>query len=625
MGLITRGSNGEGLATTGIVRDSRQAGSSILELQSTKNFVDDNEIFHFAQWTMDTTNKPVPGTLIEGTAKLISSGHISIESLDPGFTDIGSSIGDIFMIKPTTGWVNDLYGALTETLNQDGTIRDDVASDIVADKQDTLVSSVNIKTINNQSMLGSGNISTPNTTYSEITEAEIEGGNGTALRTITARRTKKIIDTAKEGKQNTLVSGTNIRYINGYGLMGSGNVELTGEDISVSTDDASTVASAIELISTIVISLINDKQDKLVSGQTIKTINGASLLGAGNIDVSGGGSGGSVYSVNGKTGNVELDKTDIGLSLVDNTADVNKPVSIEQQAVLDEKVNKTTVASVVYATDDGGVDKHIPYSDDIVAGAVAVRSDNGTLRGAEPIASDDLVNKAHLDSELANKVDSVNGKTGEVSVLEVPEGGATGQVVKKTASGYAWGADNNTQYEEIPTGEITAGTASTARAISGRSAQEIVNKAILATKEALYPVGSTYFNKTNSTNPATLLGFGTWARLEGVVLGGRSEAGGSPFNVAAGTIIGADTHTLTQAQLPAVSGLLILHGSENGSYFIGATGVFSSSPTVSGKYGNLNYQTGSTSKTQIKFNLGSGGSHPIVQRTLVGYLWERTA
>jgi hypothetical protein len=33
---------------------------------------------------------------------------------------------------------------------------------------------------------------------------------------------------------------------------------------------------------------------------------------------------------------------------------------------------------------------------------------------------------------------------------------------------------------------------------------------ILAAKKALYPVGTIYINATNSTNPATLLGFGTW-------------------------------------------------------------------------------------------------------------------
>jgi hypothetical protein len=37
-----------------------------------------------------------------------------------------------------------------------------------------------------------------------------------------------------------------------------------------------------------------------------------------------------------------------------------------------------------------------------------------------------------------------------------------------------------------------------------------VQAAILAAASALYPVGSIYTNATNSTNPGTLLGFGTW-------------------------------------------------------------------------------------------------------------------
>ena len=52
--------------------------------------------------------------------------------------------------------------------------------------------------------------------------------------------------------------------------------------------------------------------------------------------VAGGGSG-AVDSVNGMTGVVVLDKTDIGLSDVDNTSDADKPVSIATQAALDLK------------------------------------------------------------------------------------------------------------------------------------------------------------------------------------------------------------------------------------------------------------------------------------------------
>jgi hypothetical protein len=49
-----------------------------------------------------------------------------------------------------------------------------------------------------------------------------------------------------------------------------------------------------------------------------------------DIPPTGGGAGG-VDSVNGYTGIVVLVKSDIGLSNVDNTADINKPVSIPQE------------------------------------------------------------------------------------------------------------------------------------------------------------------------------------------------------------------------------------------------------------------------------------------------------
>jgi len=61
------------------------------------------------------------------------------------------------------------------------------------------------------------------------------------------------------------------------------------------------------------------KQDTLVSGTNIKTLEGQSLLGSGNIDLS---------------------KSDVGLGNVDNTSDVNKPVSTATQTALDTKTNK---------------------------------------------------------------------------------------------------------------------------------------------------------------------------------------------------------------------------------------------------------------------------------------------
>ena len=56
-----------------------------------------------------------------------------------------------------------------------------------------------------------------------------------------------------------------------------------------------------------------------------------------------GGSGGAVDSVNGRTGAVTLSKSDVGLSEVDNTSDLNKPISNATAAALDAKQPLSTV------------------------------------------------------------------------------------------------------------------------------------------------------------------------------------------------------------------------------------------------------------------------------------------
>jgi len=50
----------------------------------------------------------------------------------------------------------------------------------------------------------------------------------------------------------------------------------------------------------------------------------------------------AVTSVASKTGDVTLTKTDVGLGNVDNTSDLNKPISTATQTALDGKVDKVT-------------------------------------------------------------------------------------------------------------------------------------------------------------------------------------------------------------------------------------------------------------------------------------------
>ena len=62
------------------------------------------------------------------------------------------------------------------------------------------------------------------------------------------------------------------------------------------------------------------------------------------------GGGGAVDSVNGQTGVVVLDKSDIGLDNVDNTSDLDKPISNDTQTALDDKASDadlTTLGSEV--------------------------------------------------------------------------------------------------------------------------------------------------------------------------------------------------------------------------------------------------------------------------------------
>jgi hypothetical protein len=58
-----------------------------------------------------------------------------------------------------------------------------------------------------------------------------------------------------------------------------------------------------------------------------------------------------VTSVAGRTGDVVLDKVDVGLPNVDNTADSVKPVSTAQQTALDEKIDKTSIVDDLTSTD----------------------------------------------------------------------------------------------------------------------------------------------------------------------------------------------------------------------------------------------------------------------------------
>lgn len=166
-------------------------------------------------------------------------------------------------------------------------------------KQDLLVSGTNIKTINNQSILGEGNIEISD----YYTKTEADGKFATITEVHHQAADIAALQTDMRGKQATLVSGENIKTINGESVLGEGNIEVAKKTDIPSTDNLATkdeltavetvannadakadaATSRVESVET----SLGNKQDTLVSGTNIKTINSQSILGSGDLAISG--------------------------------------------------------------------------------------------------------------------------------------------------------------------------------------------------------------------------------------------------------------------------------------------------------------------------------------------------
>jgi hypothetical protein len=159
--------------------------------------------------------------------------------------------------------------------------------------------------------------------------------------------------------------------------------------------------------------------------------------------------------------------------------------------------------------------------------------------------------------------------------------------------------------------------------------------------QALYPVGSIYMNATNSTNPGTLLGFGTWTAFGAGRVPVGFDSGDSNFNAAEKTggskdaIVVSHTHTFSattnttgshQHAAPSAP-------SENASprYPFGSGGGDGGEKQTSG--GNytvtraLTNSAGDHSHTVsgTTDSTGSSGTNANLQPYITVYMWKRVS
>ena len=185
------------------------------------------------------------------------------------------------------------------------------------------------------------------------------------------------------------------------------------------------------------------------------------------------------------------------------------------------------------------------------------------------------------------------------------------------------GADFNTEFSAVRTAVNTKAdiNGSASEAFSATTASANTNTTQVATtayvqaeitaaaiNAIVYPVGSIYTNMAVATNPATLLGMGTWvAYAEGRVLVGKQSSG--TFD-ALDESLGVETVTLSVAQIPSHAHLTGIRTNAN-------TGTLTSANNQQG-----HPQGGSEISTN---SIGGGTAHTNLQPSVTVHMWKRTA
>jgi hypothetical protein len=246
-------------------------------------------------------------------------------------------------------------------------------------KQDTLVSGVNIKTVNNLSLLGSGNI-------------DIAGGSGgTSDHSVLTNRTLPdqhpissitSLQTTLDGKAPTvhthvIADVTNLQ------------TTLDGKAASVHTHSIANVTGLQ--------TALDSKQGTLVSGTTIKTVNGNSLLGSGDLVVgSGGGETNTASNLGAGTG-VFASKVGVDLRFKSLVAGTNVTLSNDANTI------------TINATASGGTSDHSALTNRDIADQHTIASITSLQTTLDGKASTALVTTSTNGLMLATDKVRLNG------------------------------------------------------------------------------------------------------------------------------------------------------------------------------------------------------------------------
>ena len=230
-------------------------------------------------------------------------GHAKATFMSDGST-VEEAINRLNLFSGNNGQSVDLSNYVTLTqlntkqdkINDLDTIRSNAAKGATALQSETYKGTITGVSANGTSVATSGvaNIPAASTSKYGVTKLTSSTSSTSTTLAATASAVKAAYDLANS-KTNNTGTITEVK-VNGTSIASSGSVDIPAAStlvygvtkLSSLTNSTSTTLAATPAAVKSAYDLANNKQDKLVSGTNIKTINGQSLLGSGNINISGG-------------------------------------------------------------------------------------------------------------------------------------------------------------------------------------------------------------------------------------------------------------------------------------------------------------------------------------------------
>jgi microcystin-dependent protein len=227
-----------------------------------------------------------------------------------------------------------------------------------------------------------------------------------------------------------------------------------------------------------------------------------------------------------------------------------------------------------------------------------------------------------------------------ISVLNT-DAGLTGKTITNLEDAQTVTGMKTFDRDPNPPFAVTSGSAAVANLdadkLDGQEGSYYLNRANhTGSGTEAFPIGGVFIAVV-STNPATLLGYGTWSAFgAGRVLVGL-DSGQTEFDTVEETG-GSKTHTLTTSEMPTHTHVQDAHAHAiTDPGHLHTTNVF----TQSGGGGSSTLTTGTISaevstdaqvtgitvnnQTATNQNAGSSAAHNNLQPYIVVYMWKRTA